>query len=282
MVRYYQPYFISSLFFIHLRQDEFEDQNPEWDFHLTVREAEPPQRPSILETSQKSAAEATKPAQPLKEQNYVNEVSAAPSAAVGVGKKELQAGESNRLSNGLDQHLSAVAPIAVPTVTTNHSPRSSALLQENRLSTLSNDSNSTPFANGLLTEELTSAGEESSMEPVVDDSAARYRHESAKSITEETRELDDYLNRTSVTSVLTESQIISMETSARNEGFERVGGVASREDLEEDEEDERGAGSLEVREGSRLGEGGLDLAGTGGLIIGEERGRLDWIRGSRG
>lgn len=212
-----------------------------------MREAEPPKRPSILETSQKSA-ETTKPAQPLKEvsQNYVNEVSAAPSAAVGgqlVDKREwgeLQAGESNRLSNGLDPHVSAVAP----TVTTNHSPRSSAL-QESRLSTLSNDSNSSPFENGLQTEEVTSAGEESSMEPVVDDSAARHRHTSARSVTEETRELDDYLNRSSVTSVLTESQIISMETSARAEGFERVGGGASRE--EEEEEDERGAGSLEVR-----------------------------------
>lgn len=70
------------------------------------------------------------------------------------------------------------------------------------------------------------------MEPVADDSAVRNRHMSAKSISEETRELDDYLNRSSVTSILTDSQISSMETSAHAEGFERVGGANSEEDLE--------------------------------------------------
>ena len=183
-------------------------------------------------------------------QNYVNEVSAAPNATVGeqvVGKKEEEeegeqaGGEANRLSNGLDPHLAAAAPVA-PNVTTNHSPRSS-LLQESRLSTLSNDSNSSrPLSNGLPTEqEVTSTGEESSMETVVDDSVVRHRHESAKSITEETRELDDYLNRSSVTSVLTDSQVSSMEASIHVEGFERIGGGVSRHMEEDEEEDERGA-----------------------------------------
>lgn len=223
------------------RQEEIEDNKPDWNFNLTVREADTSSRPSILEAPQKSVETSH-----LKEnsQNYVNEVSAAPVEEQVVGKKEEEegehaGGESNRLSNGLDPHLAAAAPVT-PNVTTNHSPRSS-VLQESRLSTLSNDSNSSrPLSNGLPTEqEMTSTGEESSMQPVGDD-AVRHRHETVKSITEETRELDDYLSRSSVTSVFTENQVSNMEASINVEGFERVGGMVRR-DVEDDEENERGA-----------------------------------------
>jgi hypothetical protein len=244
-----RPVSSNVCFCVRCRHDEFEDETPGWDFHLTVREAEPPKRPSVLETQQKSVD-----AVHLKEtsQNYVNEESAAPRAVVGeqvVGKKEegeggevKSGGESNRLSNGIDPHLEAATAPVAPTVMTNHSPRSSAL-QESRLSTLSNDSTTTPVSipNGLL-EERTSAGEESSMEPVADESSLRSRHESAKSITEETRELDEYLNRSSLTNVLTDNQIVSIEAGAR-EGFERVGsGTGGVE-----EEEEEGRGAREVR-----------------------------------
>lgn len=226
------------LAYAHCRGQEDEDQGADWDFHLTVREAEPPKRPTIMEPSQKP----TEVTQPLKETGQ-NEVSAAPGAALGghvEEGREVMAGKSNRLSNGLDPHQAAAAPVA-PTVVTNHSPRSSAL-QETRLSTLSTDSNPGPLLNGLpMEQELASTGEQSSMEQVVDESAVRNRHRIVQSVTEETRELDDYLNRSSVTSVLTESQIFGIEASAHAEGFERIGGGSSEEDLE------GGASSLEVR-----------------------------------
>lgn len=222
-----------------------------------MRESEPPKRTTILVSSpQKPPTEVFQPLQEIS-QNYVNEVSA-PSASLeggliqgdleedveGEGEKEgrRSLGDTQRLSNGLDPHQASsavplVAPMTTTTVSTNHSPRSSAL-QESRPPTTLSDTPSSPAPsspalppNGLPTEqELTSAGEgSSSREVVVDDSVVRNRHESVRSISEETRELDDYLNRSSVTSVLTDSQISSMEMSVQNEGFERV---ASEESLE--------------------------------------------------
>ena len=183
----------------------------------------------------------------------------------GEGKEEGQTGSEHRLSNGLDSHLPASIPVvpmadppdppmvpdspasaADPALATSDSPRSSAL-EESRLSTLSDDK---PVPNGLPTEqELTSSGEESSMEAVADHKAGD-RHLSVISISEETRELDDYLNRSSVTSVLTDSQIATMQTSG---DFERLGSGASEDDLE------RGGGgarSLEESGMVRIGEQG--------------------------
>lgn len=191
-----------------------------------MREVEPPKlRTSILETSQQPRESND----PLKEinQNHVYDLPAV-SAATTTGRlgqseesPQVGSGEGNRLSNGLDPHQVAAAAV----VTTNHSPRSSA-----RLSALSTNSNTSL---DLPTEkELSTTGEESSME-VVNDSESRQRHESARSISEETRELDEFLNRSSVTSVLTESQISSMSTDIHHQQFERIGegGASSEENL---------------------------------------------------
>lgn len=204
-----------------------------------MREAEPPKRTSILEASQKS----TEVSQPQKDtsQNHVSELPAAsatatPTTEQQVGEETPQTGGSkeegeHRLSNGLEPH----------TMPTDHSPPSSTL-QDCRLSTLSTESNSS-LSNGVVfptEQELSSAGEESSM-GTVEDSETRHRHESAKSVTEETRELDEFLNRSSVTSVLAESQLSRIETSLHAKEFERVGG-SSEEDLERGGEE---AGLLE-------------------------------------
>ena len=193
-----------------------------------MREAEPPKRGSILEASQKPK-EAS---QPLKEssQNHVSELPAASATPItqqqvekteeeGSGAKEKES-ETHRLSNG---HVSPPPPAA------SHSPPS-ATLQDCRLSTLSNESNSSALSNGSAfrtEQERSSMGEESSME-VVGGSHTRGRHESAKSVSEETRELDELLNRSSVTSVLTDSQVGGASMDAKE--FEHVGG-ASDEDL---------------------------------------------------
>lgn len=240
----------------HYRNDEYPDEMGDWDFHLTVRESEPPQRSSILESSQRSTE--LDPASKETSQNHVSDLPAAGAMATPittptapttttttttaaaqqqVGKEEStgKEGGAQRLSNG---HVSPPPPPL-----TGQSPPSSTL-QDCRLSTLSTESNSSSLSNGMVfptEQELSSMGEESSQQ-AVDDSQTRHRHESAKSITEETKELDEYLSRNSVTSVLTESQegggAMGMGLSHARE-FERIGG-SSEEDLERGGEEASG------------------------------------------
>ena len=79
---------------------------------------------------------------------------------------------------------------------------------------------------------------------MAEDSETRNRHDSVKSITEETKELDEYLNRSSVTSVLGESQIGNIEMGA--EGYERIG---SRSELSEGDMTSENMVREEEREG---------------------------------
>lgn len=205
-----------------------------------MRETEPPKRPNILESSQQrqqqQQQESAEINQPLKgaEQNHVSKLSRTKQPEqqqVIVEHSETTSDDSNRLSNGLEPHQAATTDNVV---TTTHSPRTSAL-RESHLSTLSNESNSSVLSNGVgfsVEQEVSSTGEESSME-VVEDSEARSRHKSARSITEETRELDEFLNRSSVTSILTDSQVSSMDTNLQSAtAFERVGSGSGEEDLE--------------------------------------------------
>ena len=120
--------------------------------------------------------------------------------------------ESNRLSNGIDSRPPAGEPMAV---ISNHSPRASALSEEN---------NGLALPNGLGTtgQEVATSGEPS-RDLSVDDTGISMRHES---ISEHTKELDELLKRTSVTSVL------STDNQELGGAFERIGGSSSSSDEE--------------------------------------------------
>ncbi len=205
-----------------------------------------PERTSTLETKSRESGDSG-------QNHHVIEMPAV-SAAVGSNGEEEEgnktssssSSESNRLSNGLEAHQDSAGAVG----TTSLSPRSSALQDNTRLSSLSTSSSSSSGSNGyrLSTEQEVATSGEASME-IVDESVGTNRHENVKSISEETRELDEFLNRSSVTSVLTDSQISSLDSSishqeeggggGEGEEFERiVGGGSSEEDLERERKHE--------------------------------------------
>ena len=127
--------------------------------------------------------------------------------------------ESNRLSNGIDSKPPSSDPMAV---ISNHSPHTSMFTADDGhpSTTLGTDLSST-LQNGLgplsAEQEVATSGEPSH-DVLVGDS---HRHDS---ISEHTRELDDYLKRSSAISVLSDTQ----EENAMYRGeFERVGGGSS-------------------------------------------------------
>ena len=220
---------------IFCRNSQYEDDElSQWDFHLTVREAEPTPRSTILETAQKPI-ELNHPVKDPTPQNHMVEVLTSSSAGSSSGQQQEGSltSESNRLSNGVSEPNMIAAGTASIIDT-------SLALQDARLSTLSTESN-TSLSNGFnfSVEDKVATSGESSTETVVDTSSVSHnRHESIKSISEETRELDEFLNRSSVTSVLTESQVSSIQGSSSHEAYERVGSGG-------EEDSERGGSAAE-------------------------------------
>ena len=124
---------------------------------------------------------------------------------------------SNRLSNGLDSKSLTATSDSAP-VLPNHSPRSSSVSQDIRLSTLSADLNSS-LPNGLehsAEQEVATAGEPS-VGGALEDSFGASRH---VSISEHTRELDEFLNRSSMNSLLMDDS--QLENILSHREFEKI------------------------------------------------------------
>lgn len=227
------------------RDDQFDDDDASWNFEIgTVRESKPATRGLVPNMAEFPPPMAPTPEQPL---NYAEKMPASSAIGgnfrqleqeveeekrVGEGKRGEESKEdesllqnsagSNRLSNGLDSKSTSDSMTVLP----NHSPRSSSLSQDIRLSTLSTDLNpSLPNGLGNSAEQEVATTGESSREVVVEDSMGINRHES---ISEHTRELDEFLSRSSVVGDSRPNSILCPE---EFETFETIGS-GSDEDVE--------------------------------------------------
>ncbi len=230
------------------RDDQFDEAaDDEWVFG-TVRETKPSTRGAV------SAAESSQPPAPLSAVSPVNhmEVSAPSPTPVAPQNEKLQRlsggetdpknvgvepksmveeekenkmedssrhpSDANRLSNGIDSRPPQGEPVAV---ISNHSPRTSIhAADDSRQPDLSS---TLPNGLGPTDQQVATMGEPSQNVAVGDDGGVARRHDS---ISEHTKELDELLKRSSVTSVMSDTQ----EEGALGAEFERIGGSSSGSD----------------------------------------------------
>ena len=210
-----------------------EEESTNWDFNpSTVREIDPPTRSTILDQTR---------------QNHV-----LPPLVTGKAMQE-ETPETNRFTNGLEPYQPSVGAAITTDLSSRSSSHQESKLQDDNLHTINTELGS-PLSNGFrqsseqegaTTDQFSK--EDSSVEAVNKPvSGTRHeRTESVKSVTEETRELDELLNRSSVTSVFTDSPVSStvervgqdvataQELTTRRESgdkFEKVGEEVNEED----------------------------------------------------